>query len=441
MLHGLIALALAATQQPIVITGVNVIPMDRPGVVANQTVVVENGRITYVGGPRSAAPAGATTVNGAGKYLIPGLAEMHAHVGAPANNPRILSLYALTGVTTARGMLGAPIHLALRDSLRRGLVFGPRFITSGPSINNNSAATVEAGVAAVQAQKVAGYDFLKIHPGVPRIVFDSIDAVADRVGIRFAGHVPLEIGIERALSAKYWTIDHLDGMIEALYNGSAPLTNAVNGLFGINIISQLDESRLPALVQRIKASGVAMVPTNILMENYLSDETGSAITSKPEFGYWLPTGGGSVEAWRTQKDGILANTTLTPAQRAQYIALRRRMLKALHDAGVMILLGSDAPQFWNVPGFSAHRELQAYVWAGLTPFQALQTGTVNVAEFLNEKGQSGVVRAGARADLLLLDANPLDDIANTMRISGVVVNGRWISAAERDRRLAELSTR
>jgi imidazolonepropionase-like amidohydrolase len=119
--------------------------------------------------------------------------------------------------------------------------------------------------------------------------------------------------------------------------------------------------------------------------------------------------------------------------------LRRRFIKSLHDAGVPFLLGSDAPQLWNVPGFSTHRELAALVAAGLTPYQALRTGTVNVARYLKEEGRSGVVRSGARADLILLDANPLQDISNSMRINGVVVNGRWIGPAEREQMLARLA--
>ena len=119
--------------------------------------------------------------------------------------------------------------------------------------------------------------------------------------------------------------------------------------------------------------------------------------------------------------------------------LRRRFIKALYDGGVPFLLGSDAPQLWNVPGFSAHRELGALVAAGLTPYQALRTGTVDVAKFMGEEGRSGVVRPGARADLMLLDANPLQDVANSLRINGVVVNGRWIGSAERGQMLTQLA--
>src|SRR5687767_6485064 len=236
-----------AQTQPstIVFTGVSVIPMDREEVLANQTVIIEGGRITYVGGPRR-APAGATVVDGRGKFLMPGIAEFHAHVpsgGQAIHAHRTLSLYALAGVTTARGMLGAPMHLALRDSIAAGQLFGPRLLTSGPSFNGNSVTSPEQAMAMVREQKAAGYDLLKIHPGVPRVAFDSLAATANRLGIPFAGHVPLEVGLDVAITAKHSTIDHLDGLVEAMYSGPAPLTPQLNGFFGLGIVGQLDTSR------------------------------------------------------------------------------------------------------------------------------------------------------------------------------------------------------
>ncbi len=428
----------ARPSSPLAFTGVSVVPMDREEVLANKTVIIENGRITHVGGPR-AAPAGATIIDGRGKFLMPGIAEFHAHVpsgGQAIHARRALSLYALAGVTTARGMLGAPMHLALRDSIARGQVLGPRLLTSGPSFNNNSVTSPQQAMAMVRAQKDAGYDLLKIHPGVPSIAFDSLAATANRLGIPFAGHVPLEVGLDVAITAKHSTIDHLDGFIEAMYSGPAPLTPQVNGFFGLGIVRQLDMSRFQGLVDRVRASGVVMVPTQILLDNYASDATGDELTSLPEMRYWVPE---QVANWRTNKNNMLSQASVSREQRMEHIALRRRFIKALYDAGVPFLLGSDAPQLWNVPGFAAHRELGALVAAGLTPYQALRTGTVNVAKFLKEEGRSGVVQRGARADLILLDANPLQDIANSQRINGVVVNGRWIGSADRERMLARLA--
>jgi hypothetical protein len=287
----------------------------------------------------------------------------------------------------------------------------------------------------VRDQKAAGYDLLKIHPGVPRAAFDSLAIVANRVGIPFSGHVPLAVGLGVALTSKYSTIDHLDGFIEAMYTGAEPLTPQQNGFFGLGIVGQLDRSRLPGLVRQASESGVAMVPTQILMDNYASDATGEQLTSGEEFRYWVPQ---QVASWRNQKETILAQPPASREQRQEYITLRRHLIRALYDAGVPFLLGSDAPQLWNVPGLSAHHELAALVAAGLTPYQALRTGTVDVAKFMGEEGRTGVVRTGARADLMLLDANPLQSIGNSLRISGVVVNGRWIGPVERERMLNAL---
>ena len=430
----------ASQQALVVFNGVSVIPMDRDTVLRNQTVIVEKGRITYVGSSRS-APAGATSIDARGKFLMPAIAEFHAHVpsGAQAVHAhRTLSLYALAGVATARGMLGAPMHLALRDSIAAGKLFGPRLLTSGPSFNGNSVTSPAVAAKMVRDQKAAGYDLLKIHPGVPREAFDSIAAIANALRIPFAGHVPLDVGLDLALTSKFSTIDHLDGIVEAMYAGSTPLTPQADGWFGLGIMRQLDQSRFNTIVSRIRTSGVVMVPTQILMDNYANEATGDDLTSLPEFKYWIPQ---QTTAWRTTKNNLLSQPPVSREQRQEFIALRRRFIKALHEAGVPFLLGSDAPQLWNVPGFSAHRELGALVAAGLTPYQALRTGTVNAAKFLGEEGKSGVVRAGARADLLLLDANPLDAISNSLRINGLVVNGRWIGADERARMLDALASR
>jgi hypothetical protein len=180
-------------------------------------------------------------------------------------------------------------------------------------------------------------------------------------------------------------------LVEAMYAGTAPLTAQVNGFFGLGIMRELDRSRFDAIVGRVKASGVAMVPTQILMDNWTSDATGDSLTSLPEFRYWLPQ---QVTAWRNYKNEVLAEAEVPREQREDFTALRRRFIKALHDAGVPFLLGSEAPQVWP----------------------------------------------GARADLLLLDANPLEDVANTTRIHGVLVNGRWLGPEERTRMLAALSS-
>jgi hypothetical protein len=332
---------------------------------------------------------------------------------------------------------GAPAHLALRDSLARGLVLGPRLITSGPSFSGPNL-TPDAAAQRVRDQHAAGFDLLKIHPGLTRETFDAMAAAAGAVGIRFSGHVPLAVGLDRALEARFHTIDHLDGFMEALLPPGAPVGPADGGWFGLNLVPHVDMTRLPGIVQRVRAAGTAMVPTQTLMEFYANDMSGDDLAARDDYRYWIP---GQVEQWRQQKNERLASPQTPPAaQRRRYNEIRRELIRALHDGGVPILLGSDAPQVWNVPGFATHRELAEYVAAGLTPYQALRTGTVNVAAHLGEGAGSGVVRPGARADLILLDANPLENIGNTMRIHGVVVNGRWIGPQERAALLRELRT-
>jgi imidazolonepropionase-like amidohydrolase len=422
----------AAQSAATAFVGVSVIPMDKEAVLQNQTVIVSDGKIASIAPDGKAQiPAGAVRVEGKGKFLMPALAEMHAHIpGGKAPDSaveRTLFLYAANGVTTIRGMLGDPRHLVYRERAAKGELVSPRIYTSGPSFNGNTTPTKEAAVEAVIAQKKAGYDLLKIHPGVPRDAFDAMAAKADELTIPFAGHVPADVGLQRALEAKYRSIDHLDGYVEAL------VPNPANSqVFGVNLVAQADESKIPALVKATRAAGTWQVPTEVLLVSWLSDEDPKAMAQWPEMKY-VPAE--TVAKWVAQKEGFAAK--FPAADRQKLLALRRKLIKALHDGGVPFALGSDAPQTWNVPGFSVHRELKAIVAAGLTPYQALRTGTANVATYFGTEASTGTVAAGKRADLLLLDANPLQDIANSSKIAGVMVNGRWLSKADIDKRLAD----
>ena len=412
--------------------GVNVLPMDKDAVLADQTVVVSDGKIVSVApAAKAQVPAGALKVDGKGKFLMPGLGELHAHIpggkSPDADVERTLFLYVANGVTTIRGMLGDPRHITYRERVAKGEVIGPMIYTSGPSFNGNSAKTPAAAVEMVVAQKQAGYDLLKIHPGVPRDAFDAMAAKADELKIPFAGHVPEAVGLMRALEAKYRSIDHLDGYVEAMVPNPAG-----SQTFGVNLVAQADESRIPALVKATVAAGTWQVPTEILLVNWLNDENPESMAKWPEMKYVAPE---TLAKWVAQKQGFSAK--FPQADRQKLLALRRKLIKALHDGGVPFALGSDAPQTWNVPGFSAHRELGAIVAAGLTPYQALRTGTANVGTYFGTAATTGTVAAGKRADLVLLDANPLTDIGNSSRIAGVMVNGRWLSKADIDKRLAD----
>jgi imidazolonepropionase-like amidohydrolase len=285
----------------------------------------------------------------------------------------------------------------------------------------------------VRAEKAMGYDFLKIHPRVSREAFDSVDRVADQLGIKFAGHVPAAVGLQRAIEARYWSIDHIDGFVEALAKPGAPEEGV---FFGLGLIGHLDESRTGGLVSVLKSAGVWIVPTSYFFEAITGDEPVETLSARPDMRY-IPAG--LVQQWSTTTTQIRNDT---PREKRQaFIALRRRILKALHDGGVGIVLGSDSPQFWNAPGFSVVTELEVYVAAGLTPWQALATGTRNVAAFLGNTAEAGTIETGKRADLVLLDADPLQSISNVGRRAGVMVGGRWIPKEEIDRRLTALAVR
>lgn len=420
----------SAQQSVVAIEHVSVIPMDRERVLPEQTVVVTGGRITTVAPAATAVvPAGATRIDGRGQFLIPALAEMHAHIPSGQAAPqaeRVLFMYVANGIGTIRSMLGDPGHFRLRERVMKGDLVGPTMYLSGPSFNAQTASTPDAAAARAAEQKKAGYDLLKIHPGVPRTAFDALAAAADRAAIRFAGHVPADVGLHRALDAKYSTIDHLDGYVEALVRPGAPPSQN----FGVNLVPYVDESRIAALVGETKAAGTWNVPTQILLENWYGEVDVETMRGWAEIRYADPA---EVAQWVATKR---KNSEAVPAdQRQRFIALRRRLIKALHDGGAGLLLGSDAPQVWNVPGFSIHRELATYVAAGLTPYQALQTGTRNVAVHTGTLAQAGTIEAGKRADLVLLQGNPLQDISNTSKIGGVLIGGRWLPRAEIQRRL------
>jgi imidazolonepropionase-like amidohydrolase len=428
-----------AAQAPGAIAFVNVavIPMDRERTLADQTVIVRDGRIDGIGPAASVrVPAEARRIDARGGFLMPALAEMHAHIppgnATDAEIARVLTLFALNGIGTIRGMLGSPRHLPWRERANRGEVLSPWIYTSGPSFNGSSATSADVAVQMVKDQKAAGYDFLKIHPGVKRDAFDAMAAAADAAGIRFAGHVPLDVGLARALEARYATIDHIDGYVEALAREGASRSE----MFGLNLTAALDESRIPALVEATRKAGVWIVPTEALFEHWIGPDDPETMKTWPEMQY-VPQA--QLAEWVASKKELAGSAT--PAERTRFLNVRRRLIKALHAGGVGMLLGSDGPQVWNVPGFSVHRELRYLVQAGLTPFQALETGTRNVAVLFGTADERGTIAQGKRADLVLLEGNPLLDIGQTSRIAAAVLGGRVLMKEDIGRKLAQLVER
>lgn len=428
---------LPAQSTPIVITDVTVIPMDRERSLRGQTVLIEGGRIRAIGATsRTPVPSNATRIDGRGKYLMPGLAEMHAHV--PPGNPTdeqlsdILFLYVANGITTIRGMLGAPYQIGLKEKIASGALLGPRFFPAAPSLNQNSAPNPAAGVAAVQAAKATGYDLMKIHPGFSRATWDASVAELKANGMTFGGHVPMAVGVVHAMRSGIATIDHVDGYLEAAVRDSSVYSTPGTTLG--DVIDAVDPAKFRPLAEMSRELGVWNVPTMYLWENFYNDLTAEELGALPEMRY---VSGQQVSAWMTQKrNRALAdqNQGMTPERRVRYLALRRQMLKTLADVGAPMLMGTDSPQMFNVPGFALHRELQVAIAAGLSRYQVLESGTKNVGRYVRESlkqdGAFGTVAVGQWADLVLLDANPLEDLTHLTRRAGVFVRGRWVSAAE-----------
>ena len=423
----------AANAASTAIINVNVVPMHAEIVIPAQTVVIEDGLISAIGSvDKLPVPEDAEIVDGTDRYLMPGLVEMHAHVpdATSQNLGRVLTLFAANGVTTIRGMLGQPSHLVLRQRLLSGDVFGPRLFTSGPSMNGNSVSNVADGIARVRAQHDAGYDFIKIHPGLSADEFMAIAATANELGMPFAGHVPVAVGLENALSAGMATIDHLDGYVAALMPVNSDQSGGYGGFFDVLLMEHVNVQRVPELAAKTAAAGVWNVPTESLIEHRVSDVSVAELSNRPEMLY-MPAA--TIERWVSIKQRQLDERGFDARIGARAIAIRRRIILTLHKAGARLLLGSDAPQVFNVPGFSLHHELAFLVKAGLTPYEALQTGTTAAAEFLGTN--AGSVAVGRDADLVLLDANPLADISNTRRVHGVMLRGTWHSSAQLEQRL------
>ncbi len=426
-----VVLPSAACAQPaadvIAFENVTVIPMtdDRP--LSGHTVLVQGDRIVAVGPAASVAvPAGARRVDGRGKYLVPGLAEMHGHVpppSAPAQATEdVLFLYLANGITTVRGMLGAEGQLELRRRTNTGELLGPTLYLAGPSFNGNSVNSPEQAVQMVRAQRAAGWDLLKVHPGLTRPEYDAMARTAAQEGIRFGGHVPEDVGLMHALRMGQETFDHVDGYVEYVGGAEGPI----------------DPAKLDSAVRATRAAGAWVVPTMALWEVLYTTLPLDSLMAYPELRY---ASAQAVQQWVNAYNQRRNSPQFNAETSRRTIEARQLVLEALHHGGARILMGTDAPQQFSVPGFSLHREFPRMRAAGMTPYDILVTGTRNVGEYFQRLDTFGTIAVGRRADLLLLDADPLADVANLQRIAGVMVRGRWVPRDEIRTRLEAIAAR
>ncbi len=430
------------------ITNVDVVPMESDAVRHDQTVLVDGGRIIALGSTDTVeVPAGYEHIDGSDHYLAPGLADMHAHPMTQQD----LDLYLASGVTFIRAMWGEPVVLDFRDSVASGARVGPRILAGGrivdgePVIHYGSDLVITDADAEriVATHQAAGYEFIKVYSNLSVDAFDAIATAARRSGIPFAGHIPMAVQTEHAMRSGMQTAEHLIGISTATFADGVTPVGRFDPAFGefassvgrgdVDLDEVFDRRKLEALADLGAESGMWTVPTlTVLRGQALSPEAIGLEWERPEMRY---TGFAVKEFWRQAT--LLSSGRSDDFHRGVDRIFEHELaqVKAFHDAGARLLAGTDAPNPFVYVGSSLVEELELFVRAGLTSYEALQTATTKVAEFVGEPGETGVVADGARADLVLLETNPLEDVGAYRHIVGVMAGGRWLDRADLDTRL------
>ena len=423
-----------------VLEGVSVLPMDSERVLEDHTVIVDGDRITWVG-PQAQAqvPATATRIDGRGKYLMPGLTDMHCHPGTEDD----LLLFVTFGVTTIRNMDGLPRHVLWRDRIAAGDdLLSPTISTTGPIIEGhpcryNGMQSVQNkgdAVAAVALTERGGYDAIKIYDQLTIEAYAWVlDSAKDR-GLPVVGHIPFRVGLHRALASRQRSIEHLYGYLQAIQRiGSESSPHNIPSLrtWLLELSQHADTGRIAELAEATLDAQTWNCPTLIVRTRWALDP-GEAL-ARPEMSYLSPLR-------MAMARSFMGQYPTSPARQA-LIDINAAVVRGLSEAGAGLLIGTDAGLPGVVFGASVHEELKAFVAAGLTPFRALQAATFAAADFMGEAGDWGVVAPGARADLLLLDANPLDDVTHASRLAGVMLRGRWLGESHLAELLEDLAAR
>jgi imidazolonepropionase-like amidohydrolase len=423
-----VAVSLCAQQnsadgrKPIAITHVTVIDTKGGAVKPDMTVIIYGGRISAVRKSSQVRISGdSQVINAAGKFLIPGLWDMHTHIGNDDfDKNSYLLLFIANGVTGIRIMNGTPTHHLWQLEIERGVLPGPRMFIASPIIDgpksflsgvvkvNNE----EEARAAVRKAKQEGADFIKVHDALPRVAYFAVIDEARKLGLSVEGHVPASITAKEASEAGQKSIEHFTGLAEA----------------------EIDATKADILIASFRKNHTWNCPTIIMRNNYavLDDPT---LANDPRLRYVKPSWRNS---WLSMTKGS-SNLPVTEwSGRRETVRREKALVGRFQKAGVGILAGTDDSNPYVMPGFSLHDELRLLVESGLTPMQALQAATLSPAKFFNQTASFGSVERGKVADLVLLNGNPLEDIRNTTKISAVVVNGRFLDRQPLDRILAEI---
>jgi len=435
----------------VVIARVTVIDPAGGAVHKDWSVAVEGDRIAYAGPAASIrVPPSAQVIDGSGKFLIPGLWDMHVHSffgdWVPGGREVTLPLLLANGVTGVRDM-GSDLDpiLKARDEAAHGRLLGPRMVISGPMLDGPKSpfpasiaiTTPDVGRASVDLLQNKGVDFIKIQSYVPREAYFAIADEAKKRKIVFAGHVPDQILASEASNAGQKSFEHLIGVFEGSSTAEETFLDGKKG--PAKFLETYDPKKEARLIALLAKNRTWQCPTLVWeLGGWLVDVFD--VSQYAEIRY-------APDSWRQKtwprfKADMTKNYITDPLEvRKRFVEHELGIMARLKKAGVPFLAGTDTPAGVGiVPGWSLHRELERFTAAGFTPLEALQTATINPAKFLEKTNDFGSVEKGKIADLVLLDANPLDNIANTRKIVAVVANGRYLSRADLDKILADVET-
>jgi imidazolonepropionase-like amidohydrolase len=385
---------------------VSVVPVGQDTLLEHQTLLLEGGIIRQLG-PKDAVavPAGAFVVPVSGKYVMPGMADMHVHLpgGAESGDLRhVLDLSLAHGVTVIRGMQGAPEQLDARAHLVADHEAVPTLFLAGPPLTKS--VTPDEARDMVRAQKTAGYDFIKLIGGFDLAAYDAVVTTAKDAGIPVCGHVPASVGIDAALAARQSSIEHVMGYGRAVKDGA---------------------ETLDALAQRTREANVSNCPT--LRYYAMSNERDVGQLLRDDGLRYVPKE--TVDGWVKEKEQG------QPGGGEDAMRTPRQIVLALAHAHARILVGSDSPGTFSVPGFAYVDELRQLAKAGLTPYEILRSATLSAAEYLGKEHELGTVATGMRADLVVLDADPRASVENLAHPTGVVLAGAWLPRDALEKRL------
>lgn len=428
--------------QDYLISNVHLVTMENDQVKKNQSILVEDGKIKQIlPSSQSVQNADITKIDGKGAYVYPGLAEFHSHIPVAQNGDTQLQeeamwLYLANGVLRVRGMIGHASHLPLKERIEAGEIPGPRLFLSGPSFSGSSVSSAQQAAQMVKDEKAAGYDHLKLHPGLEMDEFLAISTTAKELDIPFGGHVSLAVGLEASLKGGYKSIEHMDGYIEALIpDYSRVLDPKIAGPFTMLLVKEADLSKLPALVQMTLDTKAWIAPTLTLFDRYFGFKPAEEYRNIPEMKYMSAQ---QVQNWINAKTPYEEAGVLTEENVKPYLEFRNMLFMKLHEAGVPILMTSDSPQVFNVPGFSIHHEIELMSEAGMSNYEILKSGSVNPAKYFEEDGQWGVIKTGASADFVMVENNPLEDLETLKNPLAVMMKGDYYDQAKLKAELAKI---